>query len=131
MGAITPPRPQNPKVLVVKQCTMRLCGDNYPRAAILSQLEYWFEPSDKTGRPRASIYREGRLWVAKSSREFQIETCVSRQEQRTALEWLEASGLVVRRKMVFQGRETNHFALDIDRLHKLQAAWLVEEFVLR
>lgn len=75
-----------------------ICKDSWPKARLLSALAYWFRPGSN-GNSRAIKFRDGLYWVYKTAKQWQAEVGFSEWEFRTALDDLEAMGLVERRSM--------------------------------
>ena len=75
-----------------------ICNGNWPQTRLLGAIVYWFRPGVK-GHSRAVKYRDGLYWVYKTAEEWRAEIGLSEWEFRTALNALEATGLIERRSM--------------------------------
>lgn len=84
-------------------------------ALILSQIVYWFRPG-KNGKPKLSVEREGKWWLAKSHKDWEQECGVSRKQLARALGILEEKGLIVVELHRFNGSPTSHVGLKVDAL---------------
>lgn len=87
-------------------------------AILLSQLVYWFKPA-KNGKPKLTIIREGRYWLAKTKDEWHRECGLTPRGYRTAIAELTESGVVETRLWKFGGRPVTHYWLDVERLDAL------------
>ena len=77
----------------VKRMYVDLAGD-LVSGLVLSQLLYWFTPSKKTCRPKVSIERDGKLWLAKSRKSWWDEVRISPKQFDRACTILEGKGLI-------------------------------------
>lgn len=90
------------------------------QAFVLAQLAYWFGQNSK-GDCRASINREGHLWVAKSARELADEIGFSESQVERVTKELERRGLLATKKWKFNGAPTRHYRLGFETLERLVA----------
>ena len=84
-------------------------------ALVLSQIVYWFRPG-KDGKPKLSIRKEGKFWLAKSHLEWQEECGISRIQLSRSLEQLIELGLITVEIYRFNGAPTGHINLKIEAL---------------
>lgn len=70
---------------------------------VLSQVLYWFTP-DERGRPRVRTVVDGELWLALTYDEWETATALSEYQVRSAMQGLEAQGVLRRRKAQIRGR---------------------------
>jgi len=82
-----------------------LVGGNLCARDMLGDLRYWLEP-DETGKNRA-----GKEWVARSIQFWMKQLGYSKQEVRTGIKALEASGAVIRKQEQFGNWDTDHYQL--------------------
>jgi biotin operon repressor len=84
---------------------------NGDQAIVLSQILYWFD-SDKSGRPRAQIWRRGRRWFFKSHAEFAQETGIKPRQVRACLQALQRKGFIEIGYFLANGQRTSHISLN-------------------
>lgn len=87
-------------------------------AILLSQLVYWFKPG-KNGKPKLTIVREGRYWLAKTRTEWFEECGLTLKMYRNAIADLVDLGLVEVRHWKFGNDRTSHYWLDLGALAAL------------
>lgn len=87
-------------------------------ALVLSQIVYWFRPG-KDGKPKLTIRKEGKFWLAKSHLEWQEECGISRKQLSRSLEQLIELGLITVEIYRFNGAPTGHINLKIEALKDL------------
>lgn len=87
-------------------------------AILLSQLVYWFKPG-KNGKPKLTIVREGRYWLAKTRTEWFEECGLTLKMYRNAISDLVDLGLVEVRHWKFGNDRTSHYWLDLGALASL------------
>lgn len=87
----------------------------------LQQIAYWSLPG-KDGKSKLRVERDGRLWLAKSVKDWTAEIVTTEHQCKKALARLAELGLVESRLFQFQGKPTKHFWLDQKRLAELVAA---------
>ena len=89
-------------------------------ALLLSQLVYWFKPT-KSGKSKLSIFRDGKLWLAKSHEQWMEECGLTPKMCRFAAKELQQAGLIEVRVWKFGGAPINHYWLDTEALLQLIA----------
>lgn len=77
--------------------------NNWNKAAILSKLAYWFD-LDSNGAPRAKIWRNGKLWVAKTNSDWWEECRVKSRTARRMLNEMENDGIIIKTISKFSGK---------------------------
>ena len=87
-------------------------------AILLSQLVYWFKPG-KNGKPKLTIIREGKYWLAKSRSDWFNECGLSLKMYKGAIVELVELGLVELRHWKFGNDRTSHYWLDTGTLAAL------------
>ena len=103
---------------------LAICGGTWPKARLLSALAYWFRPGKKNGNGRAVKFRDGLYWVYKTAEEWRAEIGLTEWEFRTALNALEAMGLIEHRSMKASNAKRQwvkqlHLSLDKNLLLKM------------
>ena len=94
--------------------------------AMLSRIVYWFGRSTETGRLRASLVRDGRLWIAKRRKDWWDEIRITEKQVRRATEVLVGLGLIVTKTYKFNGAPTTFISLNAAELLKRLAEWEAE-----
>ena len=86
-----------------------LLGGDIPCAVMLSQLLYWYKPGTD-GRSRLRVFKpqDGKMWIAKSWKEWQSECGMSRAQSRRCLDKLKTLGFVEMKVYRFKGTPTIH-----------------------
>jgi hypothetical protein len=87
-----------------------LVGGNFIARDMLGHLRYWLEP-DTNGKPRSTRMMDGFYWEVCSLTFWEKQLMCSRQEARTGVEKLLASGTVVCKMDAFGNWDTSHFRL--------------------
>lgn len=83
-------------------------GNDAMLVLFLSQVLYW-HGAGKNGEPRYGIYdQHGGCWLAKSSKEWEHDTLLSRRQVDRCIQTLEAMKLMESRLMRFKGSPTKH-----------------------
>ena len=95
---------------------------------VIGALNYWFRPGSN-GRLRATIRRDGYLWVAKTDEELAHECLLPLYRVRRALDALLEHGFIVRRNWMFRTQRTGHFRFVWDALQgaALEDGWDEED----
>lgn len=89
--------------------------DDLVTGLMLSQIAYWFRPS-KNGKSKLKIERDGKVWLAKSKKDWLEECAISERQCRRAIKLLVEKGFVQTQIWKFAGVPTTHFWLDVDAL---------------
>lgn len=87
-------------------------------ALLLSQVVYWFKPG-RNGKTKLRVWRDGKLWLAKSRAEWREETGLGEQQYRRAVLKLADLGLVVSEVHLFAGKTTPFLWLNQVRLQQM------------
>jgi hypothetical protein len=87
------------------------------QAIVLGQILYWFDDG-RDGKPRARIWRYGRLWFYKLHEEFALETGLKPRQVRACLNALEIKGFIVRAYFRADGQRTTHISLNLDAVYQ-------------
>ncbi len=103
--------------------SLDICDGNWTIARLLSAIIYWFRPG-ANGDGRAVKFRDGQYWVYKTAKEWRTEIGLSEWEFRTALDSIEAMGLIERRSMKASNKNKQcvkqlHLSLDKNLLCKM------------
>lgn len=97
----------------VPRIYLHMAGD--PGAGLmLAQLVYWFEPG-RDGKPRASVEKEGRLWVVKRWKDWMEECCLTEHQARRCAERLEGLGILtmsVWKSPLYDNNPTIHLSIN-------------------
>lgn len=94
--------------------------------AMLSRIVYWFGRSTETGKLRASLVRDGRLWIAKRRKDWWDEIRITEKQVRRATEVLVGLGLIVTKTYKFNGVPTTFISLNAAELLKRLSEWEAE-----
>ncbi len=84
-------------------------------AAVLSRLRYWFGPSKKNGQCRASVRKDGKIWVARKDEEWWEECGVTPKQIRRIKVDLKTLGIVETAVFKFNNQTQVHWHLDIEK----------------
>lgn len=76
-------------------------------AVLCSQIHYWYKPS-KNNATKLRISHSGKLWIAKSRREWSSETGLTDAQVRRGLDVLVRRGIIEVSKKMFNGAPTLH-----------------------
>ena len=85
-------------------------------ALVLSQILYWYSPSQKTLKSKLKVRKhltEPVYWIAKSAKEWSEELGISPKQAVRAIQTLVARGLVVTEVHRFNGSPTVHCRLEV------------------
>lgn len=85
-------------------------------AIVLERLQYW--------TPKATIQREGVLWIAKSRADLMDETGLTAKQLRTSLEKLREKDLIETTQSIIGGKNVLHVRLTHQGLDALRSAML-------
>lgn len=96
----------------VKRIYIDMAGDLIT-GIMLSQIIYWNLP-DKAGQTRLRVNRDGRLWLAKSYKDWWAEIRLSEKQARRAIARLKELGLIATSVWKFAGVPTTHIAVNWD-----------------
>lgn len=89
-------------------------------AILLTQIYYWFSVSRHTKKVRASIERNGRLWIAKKREDWLDECCISPKQFDRGIKILEDKGFVVCSIFRFGADAVKHISLNYDRIAEIK-----------
>ena len=92
-----------------------------PTAILCSQIHYWYSPQQKNGQSKLRVRKQGKLWIAKSNREWADETGLTYAQVKRGLEVLARGGVIEKTVKRFNGAPTVHV-----RALKIQGAVLRE-----
>lgn len=81
----------------------------------LGQIVYWFLPA-RDGSSKLKIFREGKLWLAKSYEELAREVKLTVKQVRRAISILKDKGYIETKVWKFKGAPTTHIHLNTDKL---------------
>ncbi|ADQ45550.1 hypothetical protein Calkro_0656 [Caldicellulosiruptor kronotskyensis 2002] len=94
-----------------------LAGDDLTVGIALGQIVYWFLPA-RDGSSKIKIFREGKLWLAKSYDELAREVKLTIKQVRRAISILKNKGYIETKVWKFRGAPTTHIHLNTDKLLK-------------
>jgi hypothetical protein len=89
---------------------------------VLSRICFWALPNPKTGKSKLTVYRDGKMWLAKSRPEWLEEARVTDMMLRRVLPKLEQKGLIQTARYKHGGSPKVHIWLDVERLTELEHA---------
>ena len=101
--------------ICIRRGFMNLVG-NLAVASLLSQVDYWYRPSKKTGLSKMTARRDGVMWIAKTREEWCRETGITLKQYKRAVAILKEKGLVSTRMMHFRRQPMTHLRLHRDVL---------------
>jgi hypothetical protein len=101
--------------LGVTRESLDICDGNWATARLLSAIIYWFR-AGANGDGRTRVFRDGLYWVAHTAEEWRADLSLTEWEFRTALDGLEAMGLITRRSMKYKYLKQLHLSLDKNKL---------------
>lgn len=104
-------------VIVIKKSYIDLAGD-VVCGMLLSQIVYWFTPSQGSETPKARIQRDGRLWIAKAREDWHEECRISVDQFDRCIGALEKKGFVVTGVFRFNGNPTKHISVNFEQIIK-------------
>ncbi|KVR21749.1 hypothetical protein WK13_35000 [Burkholderia ubonensis] len=87
---------------------------------ILSHICYWAKPNPKTGKSKLTIWRDGKLWLAKSRPEWMEECRVTDMMLRRVLPKIKEKGLIDTELFKHGGSPKVHIWLNVERLTELE-----------
>lgn len=97
-----------------------------PAAILCSQIHYWYSPQQKNRQSKLRVRKQGKLWIAKSNREWSDETGLTFAQVKRGLEVLARGGVIEKAVFRFNGAPTVHV-----RALKIQGAVLREhEYII-
>ena len=94
----------------VKRCYIDVAKDIIA-GILLSQIIYWFLPG-KNHRPRVTIQKQGRYWLAKKREDWWDECRITPKQFDRAIGILEEKGIVTTRVFKFGPETTKHISLE-------------------
>lgn len=96
----------------VKRIYVDLAGD-LAAGVLLSQIIYWYLPSKADDLPKVRILKEGKLWLAKSRKDWWEECRLTPDQVDRCLSILEKRGLITKKVFKFSGDPTTHIWLNL------------------
>lgn len=78
---------------------------------LLSQIIYWFLPG-KNGRPRVTIEKQGRYWLAKKREDWWDECRITPKQFDRAIGILEETGIVKSKVFKFGPETVKHISIN-------------------
>ena len=103
----------------------RITG-SVPAGILLAQILYWFRP-DKKGLVKLRVKRNGRLLLAKSTKEWVEETGLTPKQVRSAMARLVDLGFVETKRHRFAGKVVVHvFLKEQAVLHGVALSYIKE-----
>jgi len=81
----------------------------------LGQIVYWFLPA-RDGSSKLKIFKEGKMWLAKSYEQLAKEVKLTVKQARRAISILKNKGYIETKVWKFRGVPTTHIWLNTDKL---------------
>lgn len=97
-------------VVVFQRAYVDLLDGDVMAALLLSQIYYWYKPA-QNGSSKLRVFKGGKWWLAKSSKDWEEELGMTRKQSRRCMEALVAKGIIVAEVMRFNGSPTVHCRL--------------------
>lgn len=97
-------------VVVFQRAYVDLLGGDVMAALLLSQIYYWYKPA-QNGGSKLRVFKNGKWWLAKSSKDWEEELGMTRKQSRRCMETLIAKGIIEAEVMRFNGSPTVHCRL--------------------
>lgn len=97
-------------VVVFQRAYVDLLDGDVMAALLLSQIYYWYKPA-QNGGSKLRVFRGGKWWLAKSSKDWEEELGMTRKQSRRCMETLVAKGIIEAEVMRFNGSPTVHCRL--------------------
>lgn len=94
----------------VKRCYIDVVKDLIA-GILLSQIIYWFLPG-KNGRPRVTIEKQGRYWLAKKREDWWDECRITPKQFDRAVGILEEAGIVTSKVFKFGPETVKHISIN-------------------
>lgn len=91
-------------------------------SVLLAQIMFWFMASQNTGKPKTTIRREGKRWVAKTKNEWAEEAGISFHQCKRGLVSLKNAGIIEVQRKMFKGQVMCHVWLNTLKLNDVIAA---------
>ncbi len=102
----------------VKRVYIDLNEGNIYDGVVFSQIMYWHGTNRETGKPRMTIERDGKLWLAKGYGDWFVECRIVEATARKCINRIEKRGLIVKKLWKFNGLPTVHIRVDWDNLEE-------------
>ena len=102
----------------VKRIYIDLAGD-LAAGILLSQLVYWHLPSKKNRLPKVRVFKDGKMWIAKTREEWWEECRLSDWQVRRSIKTLKNKGIIEKKIFNFDGKPTTHIHLKLDNLYPM------------
>ncbi len=96
----------------VKRCYIDVSKD-LVAGILLSQIIYWFLPG-KNGKPRVTIEKQGRYWLAKKREDWWAECRITPKQFDRAITILETEGIVTTKVFKFGPETVKHISMNWD-----------------
>lgn len=90
---------------------------------LLSQIMYWFS-TDKNGKIRARVIKDGELWIAKKRSDWWDEIRISEKQYDRAIKVLIEKKIIIVAKYKFDGTPMAHIRPNYEQLNKLLKEYL-------
>lgn len=109
------------QVIVVRPWMVDACGGDWPSAVLLSQVIWWSQASERTGKPRAGYVRDGAHWLLRTDDDGEWwEECRLKPPQvKRAKGRLVAAGLIVTMRVKWAGRPVAAVRADFETIAKV------------
>lgn len=91
-----------------------IAGGDVISGLLLSQIRYWFTP-DRNGKTKLRVHKDGKLWLAKSDKDWYEECRITEKQARRARGILEDLGLITTRVYRFNNVPTTHILLNTEQ----------------
>lgn len=98
----------------VKRLYIDINDGNAYDAILFSQIMYWHGYSEKTGKPRMTVEKDGHLWIAKSYDDWWDECRIKADVARKAIDRMVKRGLLIKKVYRFNTMPTTHIRVNVE-----------------
>jgi hypothetical protein len=104
--------------LHISLISIDMVGGDIVTGLMLDRLRFWFKPN-QNGKPKTTINRDGKRWVAKTRKEWHDECRLTERQADRATAKLVELGLVETKVWKFKGNPTLHYWINPARCNEL------------
>ena len=108
---IKAPESETQGVFVRNDYVVLLKGDHVA-ARLLAQIVYWYQPNEKTGKPKLKKQLGDKFWIAKTAAEWEIEISLTRRQVDRSKAILESMGIISTHSSGFAGDRSTYYRLN-------------------
>jgi hypothetical protein len=98
------------EVVAFQRSYVDLLDGDVMAALMLSQIFYWYQPA-KNGGSKLRVLRQGKWWLAKSTKDWNAELGMTLKQARRCMDVLISKGIIEAEIMRFDGSPTQHCRL--------------------